>query len=144
MSAPTEVLLVEDNPGDAVLAQRILRAAGSDVTVHHVSDAAEALAALKGTPRYGLVLLDLNLPGMHGTNVLRSLRADPAIAYLPVVVLSSSERPGDILDAYACGANAYVTKPHQLEEYRQVLLATVAFWLETATSPGRSGEPPAV
>jgi CheY-like chemotaxis protein len=113
----TTVLLVEDDPGDVLLVREALagHVAGRDLNV--VSDGVEAMEYLRhegesaGSTRPGLVLLDLNLPRKSGAEVLVELKSDPALATIPVVVLTTSDSEEDVLRSYKQHANAYVTKP---------------------------------
>src|SRR5690242_7753622 len=99
---PIEILLIEDNPADARLTQEALRAAGIAGDLHHVRRGDEALAYLRRegvheqAERPGLILLDLNLPGRSGHEVLAEIKGDPELRRIPVIVLSSSQAPEDI------------------------------------------------
>ena len=107
-----DLLLVEDNPADVRLAAELLRPGGT--RLHAVHDGIEALAFLRrqgkhaDAPRPDLVILDLNLPRKHGLEVLREIKADDALAGIPVVVLTTSDSPTDVEKCYAQGAAAYV------------------------------------
>ena len=107
---------------------------GRDLTIAQTGE--EALEQLQsGRPLPGLVLLDLNLPGVSGRDVLDRIRADQRLAELPVVVLSTSNAPADIAFAYGHRANAYVRKPNGFEALSGVARAIRDFWLRTATLP---------
>jgi len=138
-SGPTfEVLLVEDNAADAHLTVTALAATGAPHHVTVVEDGLDALRLLDSAgrgldaPVPNLVLLDLNLPGLHGCDVLSRLRADAELGSVPVVILSTSADQMDVARCYALGANAFVTKPMGLEEYRDMISALARFWLTTA------------
>jgi CheY-like chemotaxis protein len=138
---PVEVLLVEDNPGDVRLTQEGLRVAKVMNVVHVARDGEEALAFLRreGThaeaPRPALILLDLNLPKKDGRELLREIKADPDLQRIPVVVLTSSEAERDIVASYDLGANAYVTKPVELERFMEVVQTLNDFWLAVVKLP---------
>ena len=112
-----DILLVEDNEGDARLAQEALRDGKFRIGFHHVWDGEEALAFLRrsgkhaGASRPDLILLDLNLPRMDGRELLAEIKADDSLARIPVVVLSSSNAEQDVLRSRNLHANRYITKP---------------------------------
>lgn len=139
------VLLVEDNPDDAFLARRALR--GCSVTTDLVVAATgeEALSLLfqesdagpSALPKPVLVLLDLKLPGIDGTEVLRRIRADARTRTLPVVVLSSSRALRDVTACYELGANGFVQKAVEFDEFAESMRALTAYWLRVNVSPSR-------
>jgi CheY-like chemotaxis protein len=135
------VLLVEDNDADVRLTREALREPGEDVRLSSVGDGEQALAFLRkqegfaDAPRPDLVLLDLNLPRKNGLEVLEELRADPEVASIPVVMLTSSSARSDIEAAYAAGVNAFVVKPHELDAFMDLIGAIRRFWLEVARLP---------
>ena len=110
-SRPVEILLVEDNPGDVRLTREALREGKVRNNLYVASDGVEALAFLRREGQYAdavrpdLVLLDINLPRKDGREVLAEIKADPALRYIPVVVLTSSQAEQDILRAYDLHAN---------------------------------------
>lgn len=135
---PTDILLVEDNPLDAKAtfnAAKKLQMAGEIQVVSDGQEALDHLRANAGRNRPGLVLLDLNLPGKDGHDVLREIRADPNLRSIPVVVLTSSSEDRDINSAYSLGANAYVTKPSDLDGWLQVISTINDFWLSVVQLP---------
>ena len=109
------ILLVEDNQADALLIQEALRQVSVHDAVERVPDGERALERLRGGPRPGLVLLDLNLPRKDGRAVLAELKADPELRTIPVIVLTTSAAPADIAFAYENHANSYVRKPLGLD-----------------------------
>lgn len=123
-------LLVEDDPQAVILLRRIFKRRAQDVTITVASDGAEALEYLIGTPSDGqhlqelpaLVLLDLDLPKVHGLEVLRRLRAHPRTATLPVIILTS-DREIDAATGYTLGANSFMRKPFDFEEFARTLVA---------------------
>jgi CheY-like chemotaxis protein len=138
---PARVLLVEDNDADVRLTREALREAGETVRLSAVGDGEQAMAFLRredgftDAPRPDLVLLDLNLPRKNGLEVLDELRADPSLAHIPVIVLTSSAARSDVEAAYAHGANAFVVKPHELDAFMDLIGAIRGFWLEVAQLP---------
>lgn len=138
---PVEILLVEDEPGDAYLTQEALKSAKILNRVHLVEDGVEALAFLKraggyaSVPRPDLVLLDLNLPRKDGREVLAEIKQDPSLALIPVVVMTTSKADEDILRSYKLHANCYVNKPVDLSQFMTVIRATQEFWLTIVRLP---------
>ncbi len=131
------ILLVEDSLADARLALETFADCAPECEIAHVRDGAGALAFLRrcldgGERLPQLVLLDLNLPGRSGREVLAEMKADRALARIPVVVFSTSTAEQDILRCYELHANAYVAKPVELEAFQRVAEAIRRFWLETA------------
>ena len=138
-AARLRVLLVEDNPGDIDLVAEALRELPCDLSV--ALDGVTALEALRasapgpGARTPDLILLDLNLPRMDGREVLASLKRDPALLHIPVVVLSSSRAERDLLDTYRMHANCFVTKPVDLERFLSSVAAVARFWFEVVSLP---------
>ena len=138
---PIEILLVEDNPGDV----RLTRESLYDARIHNnmivASDGLEAMACLRREGQYAdairpdLILLDLNLPRMNGFEVLNEIKEDPKLKRIPVVVLTTSQAEQDIIQSYNLYANAYVTKPVDLEQFVRVLKSIEDFWLEIVKLP---------
>lgn len=128
------VLLVEDNPDEILLARRAFARAGvaQDLRVAEGGEAACRLLLGSGDMRPALVLLDWQMSGMDGLAVLRAMRQAgercPAAVVLPVVVLSSSDDPGDIAAAYAAGANSYLRKPVDFEIFVQLVRDLHRYW----------------
>lgn len=139
--APIEILLVEDNPGDVRLTQEAVREAKIRNTLNVVNDGEQAIAYVRrqgefaDRPRPDLILLDLNLPRKDGREVLQDLKCDPDLHRIPVVVLTSSEAEQDILRTYDLYANAYVTKPVDLEQFLHVVSSIQDFWLNIVKLP---------
>ncbi|MFD9464935.1 response regulator [Streptomyces sp. NPDC060027] len=136
---PFDVLLVEDDMADALLIEEALSERGARNLVQ-VTDGVAALEHLRApdTARPDLIVLDLNMPRMNGRDLLRILKADESLQTIPVVVLTTSTAPDDVADAYSSHANAYVTKPVNLEEFEQAVQSIDAFYLDTATRPPRN------
>jgi chemotaxis family two-component system response regulator Rcp1 len=138
---PIEILLVEDNPGDADLAREALENSKIYNLLHVVVDGEEAMAFLrrKGkyakAPRPDLVLLDLNLPRKDGREVLAEIKSDPDLKRIPVVILTSSRDEDDILKSYNLHANCYITKPLDLHQFIKVVKSIEDFWLTIVKLP---------
>ena len=132
---PIEILLVEDSPHDARLMIEALRDGKLRHNVRHVEEGEEAMAILRregeevASPRPDLILLDLNLPGMDGREVLQEIKEDLNLKRIPVVVLTTSRAERDILQAYNLHANCYVTKPTDIEQFIGVVKKIEDFWL---------------
>ena len=135
------ILLVEDSPEDVLLTREALKDATIDHELHVAGDGREAMAFLRreppheDAPRPDLVLMDLNLPGMDGRQVLAAIKTDPRLQLIPVVVLTTSVSESDLLNAYENSANAYVRKPVNLDRFIEVVRQIDNFWLDVATLP---------
>ncbi len=138
---PIEILLVEDNPGDARLTVEALKEAKVRNRVHVVDDGVKALAFLRRqaaystVPRPDLILLDLNLPKKDGREVLEELKHDGDLKRIPVVILTTSQAEQDILKAYELNANCYITKPVDLDQFLKVVRSIDEFWFTVVTLP---------
>jgi CheY-like chemotaxis protein len=138
---PVEILLVEDNPGDADLAREALESGKVLVALHVVVDGVEAIdflrqrAAFTDAPRPDLILLDLNLPRKDGREVLAEIKSDVNLKRIPVVVLTTSKAEEDILRTYNLHANCYITKPIDLEQFMKVIRSIEDFWLTVVKLP---------
>ena len=136
-----EILLIEDNPGDALLTKEALLEARIGNRLHHVGDGEAAMRCLRKegefaeSPRPDLILLDLNLPGMDGLEVLAEIRADRALQSIPVVNLSTSAAENDISKSYELQANCYICKPVEFVEFAHVVKEIVNFWFTVARLP---------
>ena len=137
MSAPVQILLVEDNPLDVRAMLRAAERMTVPRTVEVVNDGEAAIARLTGagTGRPDLVLLDLDLPGKNGHDVLEVIKADPTLRRMPVVVLTTSDAEDDIVGAYDRGANAFLTKPVSLEGWQHLIEQIEGFWFSAAKLP---------
>ncbi len=142
---PIEILMVEDNPGDARLAMEALKEAKVRNRMSIVEDGVEALAFLRrqgrhaDAPRPDLIFLDLNLPKKDGREVLKEIKEDPDLKRIPVVVLTTSRAEEDILKSYDLHANCYVTKPVELEQFLSVVRTIDEFWLSVVQLPPKEG-----
>ena len=142
-SRAIEILLVEDNPGDARLTIEAMREAKVRNRIHVVEDGVEAMEFLRRQGRFGdaprpdLILLDLNLPRKDGREVLAEVKADPALKRIPVVILTTSRAEEDVLRAYDLHANCYVTKPVDLAQFMKIVSQIDEFWVKVVTLPGK-------
>jgi CheY-like chemotaxis protein len=140
---PIEILMVDDSMGDVRLAQEALKEARVANRLSIVHDGEQAMAFLRREDGYGdaprpdLVLLDLNMPRMDGREVLAQIKGDPDLRTIPVVVLTTSEAEADIVKAYDLHANAYITKPVDLEAFLDAVRVVEEFWLTVVRLPGR-------
>ncbi len=144
------ILLVEDNRDDEALTLRALRKNRITNEVVVVRDGAEALEYLFGTGRYqgrdttvmpDLVLLDLKLPKIDGLEVLRRLRASEGTRALPVVILTSSAEEQDVLKSYGLGANSYIRKPVDFDEFMEAARQLGVYWLLLNQGPPKQRGP---
>jgi CheY-like chemotaxis protein len=136
-----EVLLVEDNPGDVRLTREAFHDANPAMRLHVASDGVEAMAFLRSTgvhvnvPRPDLILLDLNLPRMDGREVLALIKRDVALKTIPTVILTTSDAEADVLQSYELQANAFLSKPAQLEDFEGLVKSINDFWLTKVKLP---------
>ena len=135
------LLLVEDNPAEARLTREALAECGHADDLKVVEDGQAACDYLHQTNGFGgakrpnMILLDLNLPKMHGREVLRTIKSDPALSDIPVIVVSNSCSPDDIKESYRLCANSYITKPADIDELFSVIRSLVEFWFQKARIP---------
>lgn len=130
------VLLVEDSDDDILIVERAFKTLGLGHDLRAVATGEEALAQLEaGTVRPDLVLLDINLPGLSGFEVLRRMRNNQAVRTVPITVLSASEREHDIAEAYEAGANSYLVKPIKFEQFTQLLRQWNEYWTRWGRLP---------
>src|SRR5213076_845398 len=135
-SRPVEILLVEDNPGDERLTREALKEGKVYSNMHWVKDGVEAMQFLRregkftGAVHPDIILLDLNLPKKDGREVLEEIKQDDGLRHIPVVILTTSQAERDIAESYRLRANAYVTKPVDLEQFLKVVQSIEHFWLE--------------
>ncbi len=142
-SRPIEILLVEDNVGDARLTLEAFQEGKVTNNLSVVRDGVEALAYLRREGAYAnavqpdLVLLDLNLPRKDGREVLAEIKADERLKRIPVVVLTTSAAEEDVARAYGNHANCYITKPVDLDQFLRVVQSIESFWLSLVKLPER-------
>lgn len=139
MTTRPHVLLVEDDPGDVLIAREALETRERSISV--VSDGEQALAYLRGQDGYDgsvrpdLILLDLNIPRIDGHGVLAVCKADPALLDIPIVMLSTSDAETDVAESYRLHANAYVKKPHDYQVFVDVLESIDHFFCRVVRLP---------
>ena len=137
------VLLVDDDPGDLLIITDALEATGKSRAIHVARDGQEALDFLRregehsAAPRPDMILLDLNMPRMDGREALAVIKADDQLRSIPVVVLTTSNAPEDILISYRHHANAFVTKPLELTELMDAVRQIDIFYTSVAQLPPR-------
>ena len=140
-SRPFQLLIVEDNPGDARLVEDALKAGTVPKHITVVTNGEDALSFLRrsgpftNAPRPDLVLLDLNLPRADGLEVLRAIKTDRELCTITVVVLTTSQAERDVHAAYSCSANCYLVKPLHLDEFYELIRGLEEFWMKLATLP---------
>ncbi len=136
-----EILLVEDNPGDARLTEEAFKDSRLLNSMHRVSDGVEALAYLRQEGQYAtaarpdIILLDLNMPRKDGREVLAEIKNDPDLKSIPVVVLTTSDADTDVIKSYELHANCYITKPVDLEKFMNIVQRIEDFWLAIVRLP---------
>lgn len=140
-ASPIDVLLVEDDPGDELMTREAFEDNKIGNTLHVVRDGEEALDFLyrRGehteAPQPDLILLDLNLPKYDGRQVLEKIKSDPELSHIPVVVLTTSAAEEDILRSYRLHANAYVTKPVDLDQFIAAVRQIDDFFVQVVRLP---------
>jgi CheY-like chemotaxis protein len=140
---PAEILLVEDSPTDALLAKEALKFSKVCNNLHTVMDGVDAMAFLRkegeyaNVPRPDIILLDLNMPRMDGREVLKEIKADDDLKFIPVVVLTTSMDEIDVLKAYGLHANCYIVKPVDFEKFADIVRTIEVFWLVVVTLPAK-------
>lgn len=139
--APIDILMVEDNLGDARLTEEALKESKMFNRLHHAKDGVEAMEFLrkegkyKDSPTPDIILLDLNLPRKDGREVLAELKAMPRLKNIPVVVLTTSDAEQDIVMSYNLHANCYITKPVDLDKFIEIVRGIENFWLSIVKLP---------
>ena len=139
----TEVLLVEDSPGDVRLTREAFRDANQSSHLHVAADGVEAMAFMRcegvyvNAPRPDLILLDLNLPKMDGRQVLALIKADPKLKTIPTVVLTTSELEADVATSYQLQVNCYLSKPAQWDAFATLVKSVIDFWLTKVKLPNQ-------
>jgi two-component system, chemotaxis family, response regulator Rcp1 len=147
---PIEILLVEDNSGDARLMREILLGLNNSIHLHVASDGVQAMAFLNRdgdyvrAPRPDLILLDLDLPKLDGREVLTRVKADAKLKTIPVIVLTASQSEMDVVKSYRLQASCYLSKPGEFNEFEQLIKSINHFWLTRVSLAGQTikgGEP---
>ena len=136
-SSTLHVYLIEDDPDHALIIGRAIREVGPQAEVRTAEDGEGALAQLRAAATVpDLILLDINMPGLSGFEALTQVRADPRLAQVPVVMLTSSDLVTDIARAYELGASGYISKPSYLADVRAVLGNTLLYWAALKRAAG--------
>ena len=144
------LLLVEDDPEDIEITRRALDKGRIGNPLYVVRDGDEAIEFLRhegrhqdpeAAPRPGLILLDLNMPGLDGREVLRIIKADPDLRSIPVIVLTTSSEEADVFHCYDEGANTYITKPVEFDKFFQAVMTINEYWLCLAEIPDHGSSP---
>lgn len=136
-----DILLVEDNLGDVQLITDALAETELNPELLTIRDGIEALRFLRNelpfqdAPKPAIIILDLNLPRKDGRRVLAEIKSDPALAVIPVIVLSGSDAPQDVSTCYSLHANCYIVKPRDLHGYSDMIRSLVDFWLTRVKLP---------
>lgn len=136
-----EVMVVDDEAGDVELIRLAIAESPFRCRITSAGNGREALAILRtasstdGPVRPDLMLLDLNMPQMSGKEVLKEMKADPALACIPVVVLTTSMVERDVVASYALGASGFITKPMDMDEFFQAIRSVQEYWFGTVRRP---------
>lgn len=139
-----DVLIIEDDPYDAELTVSALQKQSSNVRTLVLTDGAEAIDFLRSTGKFSgrkletmpsVVLLDLNLPKVSGLEVLETAKRENLLPNIPIVIFSSSHEDCDIITSYRQGANSYIVKPMDPEEYRRVVTEVAHYWTQLNARP---------
>jgi two-component system, response regulator len=142
-----DILIVEDNQNDALLTIRSLKQHNLASSLVHVTDGQAAVDYLFAKGAYSernplnlpkVVLLDLKLPKLNGLEVLSLIRGDPRTQILPVVILTSSQEESDLIESYKLGANSYIVKPVEFENFSKAIVDVGLYWLLLNKPPVRA------
>ncbi|WP_034642126.1 response regulator [Desulfovibrio inopinatus] len=144
-SANTSIVLVEDSPEDVRTVLYALKKAENthSLQIHICGSANEALKLLEDTPSSqhlafpALLLLDLNLPGKNGFELLQNIKGDSRLCHIPVIVFSGSDNEDDIQRSYTLGANSYIQKPSDMKRFVATVRGFLSYWLEFVRLPSR-------
>ena len=143
---PAVILLAEDDPGDQELTRRALEQSRIRNDLYIVEDGEEALDYLlrrgryedpASSPKPDLMLLDLNMPKMDGKQLLKQMRADPNLRRIPVVALTTSKQESDIIRTYDLGANSYIVKPVDMDQFVNAIKVLKDYWFQIVVLPPR-------
>ena len=144
---PVEILLVEDNPFDAELTMRALKSHHLTNSIYWVTDGQEAIDFLFCQGRFAnrpphpvlkLVLLDIKLPKLDGTEVLKILKSHEETRFIPVVILTSSTEEADLLESYNLGVNSYIVKPVDFEQFADTVAQIGMYWVLANQTPAQA------
>lgn len=137
MTQALNVLLAEDEESDVLITRRALSRCSTPAVLEVVRDGQALVERLREGPRPDLILLDFNLPKVSGLEALQSIKEDPKICTIPVLMLTTSERPEEIRAAYERGVNAFIVKPIRFARFVEVMEALLLFWRGTVRLPER-------
>lgn len=145
MFATPPLLIVEDSNEDFEALHRLLRRSSPTISIQRCTSGEQALAFLnrtgdymgQSTPQPSLIVLDLNLPGTDGREVLRQIKQDKTLKHIPVVVFTTSSNPKDIKDCYQFGVNSYIVKPINFAQLKRDVQLLIDYWFEVTTLPDR-------
>lgn len=143
MKPLADVLLVEDNPADVDLTREVLTETNHHLRLSAVQDGEQAISFLRrrgkfsDVPRPDIIVLDLNLPGITGRNVLQQLKSDQDLKRIPVIIFTSSQAQDDVVSTYELGASCYLRKPGNLPEFKAVVKTVADFWVRFCSQPNR-------
>lgn len=140
---PAHILLVEDNDGDILLTTEALNEGKITSTLSVVKDGWEAIQFLEKKEKYSsalspdIILLDINLPKMNGHEVVKYIKSSDTLKHIPVIVLTTSASPNDVLQSYQNLANCFITKPVDVEDFLKVISSIENFWISIVQLPNR-------
>lgn len=141
LAQPHRILMIEDNSAHVRLIQEGFKKMTEPYQIQSVGNGVDAIAYLRSEPPFterilpDLVLLDLNLPRKNGREVLAEIKADPNLKHIPVLILSTSQRPEDIQETYSLHANCYLHKPSNLKQLFHLVEQIEVFWFRTVSLP---------
>lgn len=139
-----DLLVVEDNPGDARLTREVLNNNGISSNLYIVNDGVEAMEFLRNkgkfvkSPKPDLIIMDLNLPRKDGREVLAEIKVDEDLKHIPIVIMTISQAEDDILKSYKLHANCFITKPIDLNHFIKVIKSIEEFWFSVVKLPPKS------
>ena len=140
-SRPIRILLIEDNDGDVFLTKKALSVCETPYVLDVIMEGDQAIEKLRvaGLPgemeRPDIILMDLNLPRVNGSDILMEIKALPILTTIPVIALSSSEAKQDVYRIYTLHANAYLKKPKSLDEFKSMIVSLDKFWFQNVILP---------
>lgn len=139
-----DVLVVEDEPADAHLVSMSFKENRLHCKLHHVCDGVEALGFLRRegyafahAPRPDIILLDLNMPRMNGREFLAAIKSEANFSNIPVIVLTTSDMEQDVVSSYRLGANSFITKPIDVEQFIEVIRQLEGYWFDIVRLPSK-------
>lgn len=135
MNNPCTILIIDDNPDDIIITRRAISKVRTDCTVIEASDEEQALECLNSQLLPSLILLDLKMPGSDGIDILKYIRSGEYTRYIPVVILTSSIMEKDLRISYDAGANSFLHKTHDLDEFTETLRTAINYWVDLNLSP---------